>query len=74
MKRFHHTSRFSFRIREQVPDFLRCFDRQLLILFRGRCLEESRGDITKMDTKFVQLRMREVTNDETSFQVSVVHL
>ena len=40
--------------REQVSDFWRCFDRQLLMLFRGRCLQESRGDITKMDTKFVQ--------------------
>ena len=42
IERFHQThisSGFSFRIGEQIPDFSTCFDRQLLILFKGSCLK-----------------------------------
>ena len=50
----------------------RCFDRQLLMLFRGRCLQESLGNVSKMDPKFCAGFMLKVTNDKTSFQVLVL--
>ena len=77
MERFHQThisSRFSFRIGEQIPDFWRCLDRQLLMLFRGRCFAGTLRRHHQNGPEVCAGRTPAAANDVTSFQALMLLL